>query len=550
MTRYLPPEDRVFVGLATAVFFLGLLTATLVHPLLRIPDEPFHADMALVASDPVEVVAGHGWPLVQDRRLQAALVDASLHRGRRMAHTHPGVRGHGGHDHAVEGGGGFPRTSSSAPDRRSRHPLARWLGGSAKGPPSRMAQHPPLYYTTVGLGAEVLDALEPGALAYDVQLWLMRLIGVILLLPVPAVTYLIARELTDRRGPRLGAAVLPLGVPGLLARTGPMINNDVLMVTLGAVLTWLIVRIVAGRAGTGTALAAGGVAGLSMITKAFGLVLLGALGLAYLYRLVVALPRRGPAWRIIRHGAVAAGTAAVVGGWWFVRNLVRFGALREAGVIRETAAGFSPDWSFWAQQILWKNWSSFWGGWQGVAIWNNPNLLLGLIAVMVAGIVLALVRLRDARALTVAALLPGLALTASLYLFLAMTYPETGRIGGFAGRYQYAGLSGLLAVMAVGLGSAWDRLERFFPLIATVGAGLVGAYSLYVWLTIEWGGRSAGIVDRVRGVLAWAPVDPLVAVGTVALLGVSGLALLAAAVRTSVGAAGREVSGQTGYQGT
>lgn len=508
------PSERGFVVLATVVFTLGLLLGTFVNPLFRIPDERFHADMVDVVQD-VGGLLEEGWPLVGERRVQSAVAQASrLHQPRKL------------------------RTLAHAVPRDERVSLAELEDLGGVGPDNRMTQHPPLYYMVLASGAGVLDLVDPGDFAYDMELWLLRVLNVLLLAPLPFLAHRTARLLTPHRAVHRAAAILPLGVPGLMLRNGPMLNNDNLFTLLGAVVVYLVVRVVAGDTSRRVAVAAGAACGLAMLTKAFGLLLFGVLGVVYGWAIVEQLRARHPAGASVASGVVAAVVAFVTGGWWYIRNLVVAGTVRPIGFPRPTVEGFEPDWGHWLEQVLQRSWQSFWGG-SYVLDAQHGTILGVLMVVTLVATIAAVVRADSGRRTAImAAILPVVVLAGAIYANQAGNYVDRGRIGGVQGRYFYGGLTGLTSVMAVGLGVVVGRARRWLPLGITVAAGGLYATGFHALLVTEWGAPSVGLADRARALLTWSAPSPVVVVGLGLAFAVCGLWLAGWAARPGAASLG------------
>lgn len=478
--------DGRFLAVVTATFLAALLVGTIVNPLFLIPDERFHADLVVLAGD-VSTVSREGWPLVGERRIGPQIARASRVQSPTIRHR-----------------------SDNAPPRGDRDPLSAWDDDEVRGRDNRMTQHPPLYYGVVAAGTAVADVLVPGSFAYDVELWVMRLVNVIMLLPIPVTTYLIAHQLTSSRAVRLSAATLPFGVVGLTLRNGPIINNDNLLTGLGVVFTYLLVRIGRGDVRTRITGPAGVLAGLMMLTKGFGLLLFGLLAGVLGWRLVVAW--RTPSQRrdVLKNGSVAAVLAVLAGGWWYVRMYLATGQVRQAWVQRAPLEGFETDWIHWAQTVLWNTWSTFWGGNFALGTARFRELLALLVALTLIPVAVALVRSERRRDI-VLALLPVLIIALALHANQAWNYANKGRIGATQGRYYYAGISGLLAVVVVGAQAVVGRARRFLPTSITIGGGALFIFTFQEMVYRYWG--TGDLTDRLDALFAWSPLVPPAIVG-------------------------------------
>lgn len=171
------------------------------------------------------------------------------------------------------------------------------------------------------------------------------------------------------------------------------VNNDNLLMVLGALVLWLLVREVlsdvAGyrwRATVGLGVALGALA----LTKISGLVLLPVSALA-----VTISSWRMNDWRawLVRGGVLVA-MVALVAGWWYARNMVLYGEIlginTMAGVAGARPAGFTvldllPEWgSFWYSlwgvfgvfNVLAPGW--FYAAVNGFSLWAAVGLVVGL----------------------------------------------------------------------------------------------------------------------------------------------------------------------------
>ena len=128
---------------------------------------------------------------------------------------------------------------------RGDRPSFTGLGGHAvaKGaPPNQMVEHPPLYYL-----AEAAVLRVPGVshLPWDKQVWLMRLLSVLFMLPIPILCWATTRRLVSAIHPIAGAerfavvaAVVPVTMPNLIRDGASVTNESLLILAASAVLFW------------------------------------------------------------------------------------------------------------------------------------------------------------------------------------------------------------------------------------------------------------------------------------------------------------------------
>jgi hypothetical protein len=472
----------------TAVHVVLMALYAVLVPTFRAPDEYMHVDLAL------RVAEGGGYPEYYDQLLSAAVLEARDTSPAYVAFA-PAA------------------TPDQAEPRDQRPPFASLAEG-----PTRivnpMPQHPPLYYGLAGgLLAAVDQVVDLDDVPFDRVVGILRLLGVALLAPLPLLAWAASRHLGHGRTTGVVAAALVLCVP-TLTHIGASVNNDDLLILLGAALAVLVARIARGDTSWGATLGSGYLLGLALLTKGFALVLVPCLALAFAVALVPA--RR---WGdLARRGGVALGVAFVIGGWWWARNLVVHGVLLPGVGLRDRVP-VEPDVSefvvHYAERLLTSTWGSF--GWNEAAL---PMPLAALAsALLVAAVVVALaVRRRGDLAVLVvpAVLLAGL-VTANAW----RAYLKTGVPYASQGRYLFAGLVGVLVVAAAVVGLLPERARRRAPAVVLAAAAVLHLLSIGAIVGRYWSGR------WLAALLAFSPWPPPV-VGGLAL------ALVAVAVAAAI----------------
>jgi small subunit ribosomal protein S36 len=494
---------------------LGLLTSyAVLVPTWRAPDEPQHADMVFAVRD------GGGWPDRGERRMTAQIIRS--------------------YEHArfdFEGRRDEPRLEAPAATPRAERPtFAEIAPDEQVGSRNGQFQHPPLYALTVASALTVVLSLVPGAAgwSFDAVVVLMRLVGALLVAPLPLLAYLTARRLGTREAVALAAAAVPLGVP-TLTHIGAAVNPDALVIPAVGLATLALTHVAMGDLRRRTAVLAGLATGLAVLGKGLALFLPAMLLAAY------ALAGRSGGWPRGAHAAAgsttrwrrAAAAAAlalavsfVAGGWWWLRNLVRYGSVQPTGAaIPPAPEGFEPSLGEWlrtAVTVLPPRWWGSFGWYQaelpGVVAWGATALVGALVvAALVAGLGRAL-RLRPERVADVdVPLAPGrphlLVLLAPLVGTLGIVaygaygyYVASSLTPGLQGRYLLGGVTGLAVVVAVGAARLSRGSERALPLIALLAAGLLQLVGLATVVT-RWYGIP-GVRDAratVAAVLAWSP---------------------------------------------
>jgi 4-amino-4-deoxy-L-arabinose transferase-like glycosyltransferase len=143
------------------------------------------------------------------------------------------------------------------------------------------------------------------------QVLLLRCFAVLMASLVIPMTFLTCRRLFDETT-ALGCAAIVATMPGLLIGVAH-VSNEAAAVTLFTAAIWLSVEIAEKGVTRGRALALGAALGLGLIGKAYVLTALPVAGALVLWK-------RREMW------LVPAVTAAV-GGWWYVWNLLKTGAM-------------------------------------------------------------------------------------------------------------------------------------------------------------------------------------------------------------------------------
>ena len=464
---------RRALWLVTALHVGLLLGYSFIVPTFRAPDEYVHVDLVR------EVAQHHRYP-EYDQRHVAAPVIAARDTSRVYDSFAPAQP-----EAAAVPRGHRPAFSDLGPDEPT----------TAVNP---LPEHPPLYYA---LGAAVYD-LAGDHLAFDRHVWLLRLLSVVLVAPLPLLAWAAARRLGAGPPVALTAAALLVAIPGF-THIGSVVNNDNLLVLLGGVLTLLVVRAVTGDARHRTAVAAGVVCGLALLTKGFALALVPWAAGAYLLA-------RHTGWRTrLSRAAEVAAVATAVGGWWWINNVVAYGRLQPS--VNERPPAPEPvqaDVIEFTRHFAARLFGSFWGSfgwreadlpWPAIAI---PSLLVA------ATLVIAVVAARSWRDRAVLALLlfPSGALLAGVAANAWRAYLKTGTPYASQGRYLYAGLAALVVVAAIGLATVARRGGRNLPMLVLLAAVLMHGLAWVAIVTRYYAGH--GPIERLQAMFAFSPWPP------------------------------------------
>lgn len=425
----------------------------------------------------------------------------------------------------------FPAHAAPVPADAAqlRSERASWtdLGPDLRnGPPNQMPQHPPLYYLGAGAALRALDG--GGSAPLDLGVWQLRLLGALLVAPLPLLAADIARRFTTSDAVVVAAAAAVLAVPQL-THVSSAVSNDGLMVLLGSLTLAGAARLATGDRRWGTVVATGVAAGLALLTKGFALPLVPAVAIACL------LPFRRPCQKgaerpavVLAQSAVVAGIALAIGGWWWVRNLVLHGT-PQPGVrlrarvpdVEQDVARFAGDWS---ERMV----TSFWGnfGWFEARLPFGISIALTVVAAVV--VVAACWRSWSRFALAV----PALVATAMVLSSGWGAFKKTGVSYATQGRYLFAGIVGLAALASLGTARLARRASWWQPAAILTLALAVQAGGL--WVSLDRYYTGAGPLDRVRAMVAFSPVPGWVTAGVLAVAAALGAATLAAAINTAV----------------
>lgn len=432
--------ERTTVIVVTAAFTLLLTLWACITPMFGAPDEAAHFDAA------EQIAIGNGWPdpgtmdllavtyTEQQQQMTVAAADRDT-----VAHlfaTNPGM-----HDY-----------------------------------PNQMSQHPPTYYA---LGALVLKAIGFFHHSWDVGVMALRLLDVLMMVPLPFLVWSTVRRAT--RSPRTAVvgAVALFAIPQL-AQIGSAVTNDAPVFLLGAVVTWLVVRAMTGDHRWRTVIWLGVAVAAICSVKGTGLPTVPFVAVALLVAGRGVLTLRT---RIVRT-AVAGAVVALLGSWWWIRNLVLFHTLQPKGagdlrIVKPWGNETSADFGHFVNTVWDRLGSSFWGQFGALQFPMTPILVQTLTVVSLAVVVGWAFRRSTQRDLAIVlAVLPALTLVVQVQDNF-QSYDDTQIIAGVQGRYLFASITALITLSAI----AWRNLlhdprdrERFgtlfrwaFPLIGLYG---------------------------------------------------------------------------------
>jgi len=371
---------------------------------------------------------------------------------------------------------------------------------------NQMTQHPPLYYIVLGQ----LHDWVPSETPADLEVWLMRGLSVLIMAPLPLLAAALARRLGGSRPVIVIAAASTALLPGL-ASIGGTVNNDNL---LTAASSWALLGagcVLSGDLRLRTATWIGLALAVALMSKAFAIPVALAVALAYLVTIVRT--------RAVRSGIIAAtvaGGVAMLGGWWWVRNLLLYGTLQPAGTAAPLPDGPLPlvdALTIYLDQFVRVFFTRYWAGFdssgsEDPALW--PFLALSVVAVLV--VVVALIAPTPSRprggALNVIVMLTPFALTLAslLYSTIRITM-STGYPAGVQGRYLYCAIIGMTTVVALSLGWLLPRRAQMIGMLVVTAGGLaLTAWRSWTAVVNSWAPAAHDLMEHFRALFAWSPL--------------------------------------------
>jgi small subunit ribosomal protein S36 len=412
--------------------------------------------------------------------------------------------------------------------------------------PNLLGTHPPLYYGLLAAISSFIGSLTPGdAWSFDAVVGMLRLLNIFMIAFLPLLAFITVRRFQWPFPVAIGAALVPLAIPQL-ANIGSSVNNDNLLTLLTSLVTVLLVRVSTGDSSMRTAVWLGVLGGLALFTKGFALAVPLWLGAGYL----VAIRSKAPARLALRRLGVALVLSTLLGGWWWIRNVVLFGSLRTGTELdpRPLAApGFEADTVWWLGRYLSWMMDRFWGSFGRVDIILDWNIVVAATAILLGAIAFAFIG--GAKPWTrwhiLLLLFPFLTTLALVTGGAYESYLRLGQPLGFHGRYLFPGIVGLAAVVALGLGHLLRRWRRFLPLVLFIAAAAIHLASVRLTMPLYWGSVNASLGDRFEALLAWSPWPSWLVVG-IGIIGIlSALAVVVGLVRMAISEGNRRAPVRT-----
>ncbi|CAM3579901.1 DUF2142 domain-containing protein [Occultella aeris] len=461
---------RRTLAVITALLGVVMVLWAVLTPGFRAPDEPQHFNSVM------RVATGGGWPAPGEARVSDATLIATREAGLSLETHGISVLTSSILPRSSLQGWGYQFVDLTPLPAQERSVLDHTADLVTDVEPTydQMTQHPPLFYAA---GAVLIRAFGALDWRWDQQLLLLRLFCVFLCIWVVPLTAATTRMLTGKRTVALAAAVSILAIPQF-AHIGAAVSNDSLTNLLGAVLLTMAAAIVSGRVTWARLVAIGVALGLALLTKGFLLAAVPMVALAVVIGARALRPRER-LWRAF----VTLVVAFVVGGWWWLRNLLVHGALQPSGM-----PPFGPDWGDdtptvreFAPQALDRFATSFWGNFGFLEIALLRQLTLGLTVLGLAALVAGVIACRRRLRLIVLLTLP----VGTLLVVLGGTfasYQTNGLFAGLQGRYLFSSIAVLAAAAWIGLDAIARRLGRrwthWLPVLATLFSVTLAAVGL------------------------------------------------------------------------
>ena len=481
--RRIPPV--VWWVMALHVTMLGAYSILL--PTFRAPDEPLHVDLAHHWSTDFE------YPAWDDRATGDGIIN-SLFRVR-----FPGRSAH--------------LTAQEAIPKDER-PSFEDLDTVSQGGTNHLPQHPPLYYAVAGTAERAVEVVA-GDPDFHVETWFYRLVSIAMVAPLPIVIWRVSRLMGLPDPVAVGAMLLPLAIPQYL-HIGASVNNDNLQFLTTWLMTPLVLRVGRGDLSRGLMVVAGVVSGLGLLTKAFTF----AIPMWMACALVVVLVRQGRAAlpRVAGAGLLYGVVTVVAGGWWWIRNLVVYGSLmptRYLDLVRPVPRD-DLDIVDYMQKWITGTLRRFWGEF-GYFDTRIPQLAVTIATTVVVVTLLAALIGRDR--VTGSRLGDRLLLLAPLVLLMAVqfqsaltSYLEIGQYAALQGRYWFGAIAALAVLVALGAAKLVGPFRRWIPFGVLAAVVVMHGLAVSAILGFYWGEPGAPISDRLRAVVAWAPLPSEVVV--------------------------------------
>ncbi|MGQ0832713.1 MAG: hypothetical protein ACT4OV_13655, partial [Microthrixaceae bacterium] len=395
---------------------------------------------------------------------------------------------------------------------------------------NQLAQHPPLYYAALGGWSRLTDAAPLPAVmrGFEAQVWLLRLGNVLLMSCLPLLVWWAAREFGLGPPQAIVAATGTLLIPQLTA-IGSAVNNDNLFVVLCALLMIPLARICRGSLDRRIHLAAAGIMGAALLVKGFALVL----PLWYATALAaLVLARR--TYRSAAGTAILAGVVTMsIGGWWWVHNVVAYGALQpsiQESRLAPPPPGFVPDYGKFVHTLRTTLPRRFWGDFGAFDVHLPDRLTVALSVTLLLAIGLGALRRHDHGGLTRGARAVLLVPIGTLGFVLVGgaldSYRSTAQFAFQQGRYLFGAIPSMMILAATAASPVIARHPRRVIGGVLAGAATLQGFALLTVLGEFWGPVGRSFPAGLRAAAAWSPLPGWLDLVTVGVAVVTAAALV------------------------
>ncbi len=398
---------------------------------------------------------------------------------------------------------------------------------------NQLVQHPPLYYASLAAEFRLANALLPGEpfRAYDREVGALRLLSALWLAPLPLIVWRTSKRFGFSDSTSLVSSLIVLSIPQL-QHLGSSVNNDTLFIAVSGCITLAIARILRGPPSRNVVAATGALIGLALFIKAFAFVY----PLWLIAALIISARRHGKRFDYIG-GAMACVLALAAGGWWWIRNLIRYGELApsvETSNRLQEVPNFDPAWTVWIKEAILGVGKRFFGnfGWYDVWIPYRVMILNWIVIAIVVGIALFAPRRPVVHQLSMShasepATTPNPAARRNtsrvdaammfapfvlLALFLgfnaARLYARSGVFALLQGRYLFGSIVGLCVVAGIACNVVSARAPAILvigPVVALLGAVAMQVLAFRAILGFYWGEPGSSTVEQLQAMFAWSP---------------------------------------------
>jgi hypothetical protein len=297
------------------------------------------------------------------------------------------------------------------------------------------------------------------------SLHVMRLLSVIMGAITVWAVYQVGRRVTGRADLSIAAAALTAFNPSFLFMTAT-VHHDSLMAMIGALsLLWMIAALQRPPSWKGYVLA-GLLLAAGLLTKLSGLSLIALFGMVLIW-----IGWQQHSWRnMLRAGLIVYGLAAVLAGWWYVRNQILYGdplawnlfLSSQQHMVRTGPYGLTEFADFVGQLQR-----TFWGafGYMHITLpaWTY-NFFWIIAGVASVGLVVGIVRQRRQVSVRKASTMTWLVLLAALALwFISFVRFSIATVGAGHARYMFPVLAAISVMIVVGLSQLVPRRWSGIP---------------------------------------------------------------------------------------